>query len=320
MRCPRRSPRPFGRHRAVFLYVPARTDDPGLAPRGCAWPLPVSSACNGATRPRAKSSICSPPTTTSSSATTAAPTPGTRSSRAARPTSSRCCRPASCGRTCRPSSATASSSTRCASSKRSARSRRPASRSAHNLVVSDHAHLIFPYHVEEERLGEADAEPGDRHHRPRHRPVLRGQGGALQRHPRRRTAAPRPPAAAAAPDRAAQEHDPACAVTHAARTFDADALCDEYLGYAQQMRPHIKDTMRLLHQALRDGQAPPVRGGPGQPARRGPRHLSVRDQLEQLDGRRLERLGRAGAEPDCGSSVSSRRTRPASAAARSRPS
>ena len=27
-----------------------------------------------------------------------------------------------------------------------------------NLAVSDHAHLIFPYHIEEERRGEADAE------------------------------------------------------------------------------------------------------------------------------------------------------------------
>src|SRR5262249_32337047 len=39
-----------------------------------------------------------------------------------------------------------------------------------------------------------------------------------------------------------------------ARAFDADKLCDEYLGHAAQMRPHITDTTRLLHQALRDGR------------------------------------------------------------------
>ena len=60
---------------------------------------------------------------------------------------------------------------------------------------------------------------------------------------------------------------------------------------------YITDTTRLLHQALRGRQAHPVRGGPGQPARRGSRHLSLRDQLQQLDGRHLERLGRAGPEP-----------------------
>ena len=60
------------------------------------------------------------------------------------------------------------------------------------------------------------------------------------------------------------------------------------------MRPHVADTARLLHDGLRARQAHPVRGGPGQPARRGPRHLSLRHQLEQFDGRRLERLRRAG--------------------------
>src|SRR5436190_1707879 len=39
-----------------------------------------------------------------------------------------------------------------------------------------------------------------------------------------------------------------------AKQFDAAALCDEYLGYAEKLRPHIKDTTRLLHQALQNGQ------------------------------------------------------------------
>ncbi len=33
--------------------------------------------------------------------------------------------------------------------------------------------------------------------------------------------------------------------------FDADALCDEYLGYAKYMARHIADTTVLLHQALK---------------------------------------------------------------------
>ncbi len=46
-----------------------------------------------------------------------------------------------------------------------------------NLFLSDHAHVIFPYHMEEETLG-------DRHHGPRHRPLLSGQGKPHQRHSR----------------------------------------------------------------------------------------------------------------------------------------
>src|SRR5439155_21228500 len=39
-----------------------------------------------------------------------------------------------------------------------------------------------------------------------------------------------------------------------ARTYDAAALCEEYLGFAERMRPHIADSMQLLHGALRDGK------------------------------------------------------------------
>jgi adenylosuccinate synthase len=38
------------------------------------------------------------------------------------------------------------------------------------------------------------------------------------------------------------------------RTFDADTLCDEYLGYAETLRPFIQDTTRLLHQKLQASQ------------------------------------------------------------------
>jgi adenylosuccinate synthase len=122
-----------------------------------------------------------------------------------------------------------------------------------NLAVSDHAHVIFPYHMEEERLTEAGSGQAigttgrgigpcyqdkvgrvagvrlgellhpdhfrERLHRivPRKNRFLQGLGAS-------------------------------------ARTFDADALCDEYLGYADAMHPFITDTTRLLHEAVRDGQ------------------------------------------------------------------
>ena len=122
-----------------------------------------------------------------------------------------------------------------------------------NLVVSDHAHVIFPYHLEEERLGEhgpaeaigttgrgigpcyqdkvgrlAGVRVGElldpEHFRNRLRAVLPRKNAWLQ------------------------------ALSPTARAFDADALCDEYLGHAARLRPFVADTVRLLHQALRDGK------------------------------------------------------------------
>jgi adenylosuccinate synthase len=122
-----------------------------------------------------------------------------------------------------------------------------------NLAVSDHAHVIFPYHLEEERAGEdgSAAAIGT---------TGRGIGPCYQDkvgrvcairvgellHPdhlrqRLQTIVPRK-------NRMLQ------AFSAQAKTFDANALCDEYLGYAEQMRPHVKDTTRLLHDALRSGK------------------------------------------------------------------
>ena len=39
-----------------------------------------------------------------------------------------------------------------------------------------------------------------------------------------------------------------------AKVFDADVLCDEYLGYAKHMSRHIADTTVLLHQALKQNK------------------------------------------------------------------
>src|SRR5579871_3200507 len=121
-----------------------------------------------------------------------------------------------------------------------------------NLVVSDHAHVIFPYHMEEERLneggtGQAIGTTG------------RGIGPCYQDkvgrvcavrigellHPahlrtRLNEIVPRKNRAlkATSPD---------------AKMFDPAALADEYLGYAAQMKPFIADTTRLLLQAHQAG-------------------------------------------------------------------
>jgi adenylosuccinate synthase len=124
-----------------------------------------------------------------------------------------------------------------------------------NLVVSDHAHLIFPYHVEEERLSEQD-EGGEQ----AIGTTGRGIGPCYQDkvgrtcgirvgellHPehlreRLRTIVPR-------------KNRILRAFSADARQFEADRLCDEYLAHAEKLRPFIVDTMQLLHHALRDGK------------------------------------------------------------------
>ncbi len=120
-----------------------------------------------------------------------------------------------------------------------------------NLVVSDHAHVIFPYHLEEERLSEQGQAIGTtgRGIGPCYQDKV-GRGLAVRvgelLHPdhlreRLRTIVPR-------------KNRILAALCPSAQVFDADVLCDEYLEYADRMRPHIIDTSRLLLQAVKDNQ------------------------------------------------------------------
>jgi adenylosuccinate synthase len=147
-----------------------------------------------------------------------------------------------------------------------------------NLVVSTHAHVIFPYHLEEERLGEQGSEHAigttgrgigpcyadkvgrtwavrvgellDREHlRKRLRGIVVRKNRLLR---------------ALAPDAQPFNVDLGGGVlTGMVRVrpdvddplaFDADALCHAYSAYAEQMRPHITDTTKLLHDALKAGK------------------------------------------------------------------
>jgi adenylosuccinate synthase len=124
---------------------------------------------------------------------------------------------------------------------------------ADNLVVSDHAHVIFPYHLEEERLREqgSDQAIGT---------TGRGIGPCYQDkvarvsairlgellHPdhlrcRLRTIVP-------------HKNRLLAALGANAPVFDAESLSDEYLGYADRMRPFIVDTNQLLLRAIRKNQ------------------------------------------------------------------
>jgi adenylosuccinate synthase len=122
-----------------------------------------------------------------------------------------------------------------------------------NLIVSDHAHLIFPYHKEEDALSEKN-ETGaigttgrgigpcyqdkvgrscgvrvgellySDHLRERLRRIVPRKNGLLR------------------------------ALSPEAKTFDAEALWKQYRDFGDRLRPHVADTMRLLHRALADGR------------------------------------------------------------------
>ena len=122
-----------------------------------------------------------------------------------------------------------------------------------NLVVSDHAHVIFPYHLEEERQSEKGAEDAigttGRGIGPCYQDkVGRTNGIRLGEllHPDHLRARLR----AIVPRKNRLLH----ALGAQASTFDADAVCDEYLGYAVRMKPFIADTTHLLHAARGRGQ------------------------------------------------------------------
>jgi len=121
-----------------------------------------------------------------------------------------------------------------------------------NLVLSEHAHVIFPYHMEEERLAEADAES-------KLGTTGRGIGPCYQDKLGRRYSI-------RVGDLLDAEHLrerlnmivpaknrmlAALAQGTEAKQFDAAQLCEEYLGYAERLRPHVQDTTHLLHDALK---------------------------------------------------------------------
>jgi adenylosuccinate synthase len=126
-----------------------------------------------------------------------------------------------------------------------------------SLFLSDHAHVILPYHIEEERLAESnsDGKIGT---------TGRGIGPCYQdkvgrrfairigellhpQHLRERLGQIIPfknrLMQAFADDRAAS-----------IKTFDPHTIAEEYLGYAERLRPYVTDTTQLLHGAIQAGK------------------------------------------------------------------
>ncbi len=122
-----------------------------------------------------------------------------------------------------------------------------------NLILSDQAHVIFPYHLEEESLrekaqGQSIGTTG------------RGIGPCYQEKVGRHLAI-----------RVGELLDPdhlrrrlreivpiknrlLRGLSAETRSFDADSLSEEYAALGQQLRPHVADTVRLLHEAYARGR------------------------------------------------------------------
>jgi adenylosuccinate synthase len=125
-----------------------------------------------------------------------------------------------------------------------------------NLAVSEHAHVIFPYHMEEERAVEQGGSSAigttGRGIGPCYQDKVGRTGGIRmgellqprQLREKLHVIVPRKNRVIAA--LAAGSDKP--------REFDADQLCDEYLKHAEALKPHITDTTRLLQDGLKVGK------------------------------------------------------------------
>lgn len=121
-----------------------------------------------------------------------------------------------------------------------------------NLAVSDHAHVIFPYHMAEEsateHLGSTTIGTTGRGIGPCYQDKVGRSGGVRVGellHPehlreRLRLIVPRKNRVIRA----------LAGDTGPVKTFEPDELCDEYLGHAERLRPFVKDTVQLLHDGL----------------------------------------------------------------------
>jgi adenylosuccinate synthase len=131
-----------------------------------------------------------------------------------------------------------------------------------NLCLSDHAHVIFPYHGEEERLtelgsGKAIGTTG-RGIGPCYQDKV-GRGLSVRvgelldaKHLHERLTAI-----------VAWKNKLLRGLSPDAKTFDAGKLTEEYSGYADRMRPHITDTTRLLFEAQQAGKNILLEGAQG---------------------------------------------------------
>ncbi|MFO0823592.1 MAG: adenylosuccinate synthase [Gemmataceae bacterium] len=125
------------------------------------------------------------------------------------------------------------------------------------LLLSDHAHVIFPYHMEEERLAESGTEG-------KIGTTGRGIGPCYQDKVGRRFAIRvgellrpdhlRERLSQVVPFKNRLMVAFANGHAHTLKAFDPNELADEYLKYAERIRPYVTDTSLLLQEAVKAGK------------------------------------------------------------------
>lgn len=123
------------------------------------------------------------------------------------------------------------------------------------LHVSDRAHLILPYHLAEERLTEESASAADHLGTTRRGigPCYKDKVGRV--HGIRVGDLYHPERFRVHLDRiVAFKNRLLAAMLPDFEPFDPKAVADEYLGYAERLRPFVCDTTTWLHKAVADGK------------------------------------------------------------------
>jgi adenylosuccinate synthase len=131
------------------------------------------------------------------------------------------------------------------------------------LLISDRAHVIFPYHMAEEAI--LEARRGDK----AIGTTMRGIGTCYRdkigrTHAIRMGDLYRPEFFRERLGEVIdQKHEVLCALNSDFKRFDADEIFAEYTGYAEKLKPHVCDTTSYLHKALAAGKSILFEGAQG---------------------------------------------------------
>lgn len=133
--------------------------------------------------------------------------------------------------------------------------------SAERLLISANAHLIMPHHraldkVSERYLGKAKIGTTGRGIGPAYGDKIYRMGVRVQD-------LLDPGILAKKIEVALTEKNQLLTKVYNRRGIDAGAVVEEYLGYAERLRPHIADTSLVLSKALDDGKFVLLEGGQG---------------------------------------------------------
>jgi adenylosuccinate synthase len=129
------------------------------------------------------------------------------------------------------------------------------------LLISADAHLVMPYHRMLDKLAERYL--GDNRIGTTGRGIGPAYGDKIARLGIRVQDLLDPGILAKKLAGALREKNQVLVKVYNRKPIDADAVCEEYLGYAERLRSHITDTRLVLDRALADGRNVLLEGGQG---------------------------------------------------------